>query len=308
MDRLDELQVLLEVMDAGSLAGAGRRLRRSPPAITRALAGLEARVGARLLERTTRRLRPTPAGEALAADARTLLQGYQALVREPAQGPLRGLLRVTAPVVFGRRHVAPLVVDFLERHPDVAVDLVLDDRELNLVAEGFELAVRIGRLADSGLRARRVGWVRQVLVAAPAYLRRHGAPRRPADLAGHALVAASLRLPEWRFGSGPRQQVVRLRPRLLVNGVEAALVAVRAGLVLGRALSYQVAEELEAGTLVRVLPEFEPPALPVQLVVPGGPHLSRRAAAFRELAAGELARLEVLRGERPGAGAALAQR
>ncbi|MFO0585064.1 MAG: LysR family transcriptional regulator [Anaeromyxobacter sp.] len=298
MDRLDELLAFVTVIDAGSLAAAGRKLRRSPPAMTRALAALEARAGARLVERTTRRLRPTPAGQAFAAHARALLSGYGELLREGEGGVPRGLLRVTAPLVFGRRHVAPALVEFLAANPEVKADLVLDDRPLDLVGEGFDVAVRIGRLADSGLVARRVGAVRQVIVASPAYLARHPAPRTPADLARHDVVLSSQRLPEWRFGGGPRGRAVRLEPRLLVNGVEAGLVAVKAGHAIGRALSYQVSDDIAAGALVRLLREFEPPALPVQLVVPGGRHLPRRVAAFRDHAARALSRLEVLRAER----------
>jgi DNA-binding transcriptional LysR family regulator len=165
MDRLDELTVLVAVLEAGSLAAASRRLRRSPPSITRALAALEDRVGARLVERTTRRLAATEAGRTLAGQARAVLAGYADAVRDANEAPLRGTLRVTAPVVFGRRHVTPVAIAFLDAHPAVAVDLVLADRNLDLVEEKLDAAVRIGPLADSSLVARRVGEVRRVLVA-----------------------------------------------------------------------------------------------------------------------------------------------
>ncbi len=295
MDRIDELQAFIAVLDAGSLVAAGRRLKRSAPAMTRAIASLEKRVGTRLLERTTRRLRATSAGEALAAGGRGLLSAYEELVRADERAELNGQVRVTAPRVFGQRHVAPLVVEFLDAHPKLSVDLLLDDREVNLVAEGVDLAVRIGRLADSGLIARRLGSVRRVLVAAPAYFEHRAMPLTPSDLLGHELVVSSHGLPEWRFGRPARERVVRLKPRFTVNSVEAALVAIRAGRAIGRALSYQVAEALESGTLLRVLPQFEPPALPVQLLVSGKAHRSARVAAFGSFVASRLATLEVLR-------------
>src|ERR1700712_5799554 len=151
MDRLDELAVLVAVFETGSLTAAGRRLRRSPPAVTRTLAALEQRVGTRLVERTTRRLAPTEAGLALATRARAMLDLYREAMQAPAQTALRGRLRVTAPVVFGRRHVTPCVLAFQAEHPDLRVELELADRNLDLVEDGLDVAVRIGRLADSGL-------------------------------------------------------------------------------------------------------------------------------------------------------------
>ncbi len=288
MDRLEELEAFVAVVDAGSLAAAGRQLRRSAPAMTRALAGLEARTGVRLIERTTRRLHTTAAGEELATGIRALLHEYQSLVSQVADGPLRGVIRVTAPLVFGQRHVTPAVVSFLQQHPLVHIDLVLDDRERNMVGEGLDVAVRIGALSDLGLVARKVGAVRRVLVATPVYLAQHPSLRSPADLQKHVLVSSSLRLLEWRFQKGGKTQVLRFRPRLLVNGVESSLVAIHAGFGVGRALSYQVSDALRQGTLVRVLPEFEPPALPVQVVFPrevktGGPRAAFRQHLVRQL-------------------------
>lgn len=296
MDRLDELTVLVTVLDSGSLAAASRRLRRSPPSITRALAALEDRVGARLVERTTRRLTPTEAGRSLAAQARAVLGAYAEAVRDAADAPARGTVRVTAPVVFGRRHVTPLVATFLDAHPAVTVDLVLADRNLDLVDEGLDVAIRIGRLADSSLLARRVGEVRQMLVAAPSYLAARGSPHTPADLAAHdAIFSASRPVPiEWRFRDAARTRIVRLAPRLLVNEVEAALVAARLGRGIATALSYQVADDFAAGTLVRLLPDHEPPPVPVQLVTPGGRHMAPRVRAFLDHAAQALGTLEAI--------------
>ena len=300
MDRLDELQAFTAILDAGSLAGAARRLRRSPPAVTRALSALEERVGARLIERTTRRLAPTEAGRRLAEQARGLLANYDEAMRElgTVGAALRGVLRVTAPLVFGRRHVTPVVAAFLDAHPGVQIDLVLNDRDLDLIEENLDVAVRIGRLADSGLVARRVGAVRRMLVASPDYLARRGTPVAPTDLAGHDLAFVSGRpvAPEWRFAGvdGGREQVVRVTPRLSVNDVDAMLLALRLGRGIGRALSYQVADDLAAGRLVRLLREFEPPALPVQLVVQSATRMTPKVRAFLDHAAARLSALAVI--------------
>jgi DNA-binding transcriptional LysR family regulator len=296
MDRLDELALLIAVLDAGSLAGAARRLRRSPPAVTRALVALEDRIGLRLVERTTRRLSATEDGRLLADRARALLADYDAMTSHNAGAPLRGLLRVTAPVQFGRRHVAPLVDSFLDANPALRIELVLNDRNIDLVEDGLDVAVRIGALADSSLLARRVGQVRSVLVASPGYLAAHGTPRSPTELSDHATIFGTTRSGslEWRFGSGGRGTTVRVNPRLLVNEVEAQLLAVRAGRGIARLLSYQVADDLASGALVVLLPEYEPPPLPVQLVSTGGGHMAPRVRAFLDHATEALRALPVI--------------
>jgi len=299
VDRLDELATFVAILDAGSLAAAGRKLRRSPPAVTRALAALEERLGTRLVERT-RRLAPTEAGRRLAEQARRLLADHDELVREAAGAEIapRGLLRVTAPVVFGRKYVTPLVATFLGLFPAVGVELVLSDRNLDLIEEGLDAAVRIGRLADSGLVARRVGELRRVLVASPAYLAARSVPREPRDLAGHnAVLVSSRSVPlEWRFRSAEgRERVVRPVPKLVVNEVEAVLVAARAGLGVAAALSYQVADDLAAGALVRLLAGWEPPPLPVQLMVPSARHVPPRVRAFLDHMTRHLGALDVIR-------------
>jgi DNA-binding transcriptional LysR family regulator len=296
MDRLDELAVLVAVIDQGSLIRAAHRLRRSAPAVTRALAALEARVGVRLVERTTRRLAPTEAGRALADRARALLGEYDSAVAGLSDAPLRGLLRVTAPQQFGRRHVASLVASFLDVFPELRVELVLNDRNLDLIEEGIDVAVRIGPLSDSGLLVTRVGEVRRVVVASPAYLATRGAPRKPADLAGHdTIFGTAIAGPlEWRFGPPKRATVIRLSPRLLVNETEAQLVAARAGRAIARVLSYQVADDLASGTLVRLLRDFEPPALPVQLVAPSRSRMPPKSRAFLDYAAKSLRGLRVI--------------
>lgn len=300
MDRLDELAVLVAVVDHGSLVAAARRLRRSPPAVTRTLSALERRIGTRLVERTTRRAAPTEAGKAVAQSARALLGAYGTAVNPASSAPpIRGLIRVTAPLQFGRRHVVPLVSAFLSRFEETQVELVLHDRHLDLIEEGLNVAVRIGELADSTLMVRRVGEVRRVLVASPAYLARRTPPQRPADLAGHDTIFGTvLQGPvEWRFNSGKRLSAVRIAPRLLVNEVEAQLLAARAGSGIARVLSYQAADDLAAGRLVRLLQPFEPAPLPVQLVTVSRQHMLPKVRAFLDFAAAELDRLPVIHAE-----------
>jgi DNA-binding transcriptional LysR family regulator len=287
MDRLDELTIFVAIVEAGSLVSAARRLRRSPPAVTRALGSLEDRIGLRLVDRTTRRLAPTEAGTGLAERARALLADYEEMLAGTSQAPIRGVLRITAPVQFGRRHVAPIVSAFLNAYPDIRVELSLNDRNLDLIEEGLDLAVRIGPLADSSLVARQVGSVRRVVVASPAYLARRGVPRTPADLATHDTIFGMARSSarEWRFGPPRRGSVVRLSPRLLVDDVEAQLQAAQAGRGIARVLSYQVSDELAAGSLVRLLQDFEPAPLPVQLVTLSRTHMAPKVRAFLDSAA-----------------------
>jgi DNA-binding transcriptional LysR family regulator len=299
MDRFDELIVFIAILDAGSLAAAARRLRRSPPAVTRSLAALEQRVGTRLIERTTRRLSPTEAGQRLAAQARRLLSDYGDAVGKTDRqrdAPLSGLLRITAPTLFGRWHLASLVESFLDAHPRVQIELVLTNGDLDLIQERLDIAVRIGALADSGLVARQVGHVRGVVFGTPEYLTRRGRPRTPRDLLKHDIVFISRRPSpiEWRFRVSGQNRAVRLAPRLMVTDVEVMLNAVKAGRGIGRTLSYQVADDFSSGALERLLPEFELPSRPVQLVIPSARHMLPTVRAFLDHASKELDVLRVI--------------
>ncbi|ANJ95267.1 LysR family transcriptional regulator [Serratia plymuthica] len=293
MDRLDELAIFVAVIQHGSLAAAGRKLRRSAPAITRAIASLEQRFGARLVERTTRRLAPTEAGLRLAERARLLLHDYDSAVLDTADSQLSGMLRVTSPVQFGRKHVAPLVMAFLDRYPQMQIEMVLNDRNLDLIDEGLDVAVRIGHQQDSSRVARRLGQVSRVTVASPAYLARRGEPKHPAQLTDHDTIVGTQRasLREWRFGPQENGERVRLTPRLLINEVETQLLAVRAGKGIARLLSYQVADDLAAGTLVRLLPAYEPLPMPVQLVAQNVQRMPLKVRTFWDYAWQELSRL-----------------
>src|SRR5512143_543519 len=188
MDRLDELAIFVRIVEEGSLVRAASRMRRSPPAITRALAQLEERIGLRLIDRTTRRLAPTEAGRALYGKAHALMADYEAATIAAPDAPVRGVLRITAPVQFGRRHIAPIVARFLDAHDGVEVELLLNDRNIDLIDEGVDVALRIGGLEDSTLTARRVGHVKRLWVASPAYLKRRGVPHAPGDLVHHEAI------------------------------------------------------------------------------------------------------------------------
>ena len=286
MDRLHALRVFIEVAEAGSFAAAARRLGLSPPAVTRAVAALEAALGARLLHRTTRALHPTETGARYLDDTSRILAALDdadRTARGEATEP-RGRIVVLAPAIFGRRHVAPLLADVLARHPAMQAELRLADRIVNLVEEGADLAIRIGRLADSTLVARRLGATRRLLVAAPAYLDRRGVPQRPEDLARHELIGVETAfLPaEWRFWTTVHARPAT--PRFVTDSGEAALAAARAGLGVAPALGYQVADDLAAGTLHAVLASAEPPPLPVQAVFPSARLLPAKARVFIEAA------------------------
>lgn len=302
MDRLEELRLFVTVIESGSLAAAGRRMGHSPPAVTRGLAGLEERLGVRLLERTTRRLAPTEAGRALAEHARRLLGDYAeatAAAAGTATQP-RGRLRIAAPLVFGRRHVAPIVSEFLAAQPQVTADLALADRSMDLLEEGIDVAVRIGPLADSGLVARRVGQVRRLVAASPAWIAAHGLPADPQALADTPAVVFASRAtpPEWRFHAPDGAAFnVRVTPRFAVNEATAAIGAAIAGHGPIAALSYQLAQPLADGRLVRLLRDWEGPAMPVHLVIPSARLMPARVRAFLDFAAPRLAALPVLRAD-----------
>lgn len=300
MDRLDEFAIFVRIVEEGSLARAALRLRRSAPAVTRALAALEDRIGVRLIDRTTRRLAPTEAGRALYERARAVVADYEAAAAGAREAPVRGLLRITAPVQFGRRHVAPLAARFLDRHDGVEIELMLNDRNVDLIEEGIDVAVRIGVLADSSLVARPVGHVWRQWVASPAYVAGHGTPREPADLARHeALLGTSRGAMEWTFGGRRRGAPAHLAGRLRVDDVETRLCLAREGRGIAQFLSYQVAEDLAAGRLVRLLHRFEPQPLPVQLVTKGRAHRAPKIDAFVDFAARKLSALSVLHPDRP---------
>lgn len=298
MDRLTELATFITVVDQGGFAAASRYLRRSPPTITRIVADLEARVGVKLLERTSRRCTPTEAGRRLAEHARNLIADYEQAVSVATGESVapRGLVRLTAPYFFGREHVAPAVMRFVDTHDGMFAELDLSDRPQDLVLAGFDLAVRIGPISDKTLKVRRIGFVRQVIVASPEYLARRGEPATPEALRKHDLVQHGSQFDApWRLQGPTGEVTVRMLPRFTVNQADAALAAARAGRGLVTALSYQVNDDLAAGKLVCVLESFEPDPLPVQLIWPDGRDRLRRVRMMIDHLVKELQGLDVLR-------------
>jgi DNA-binding transcriptional LysR family regulator len=288
VDRLNLINVFVAVVDARGFAGAARKLSVSPPVVTRAINELESHLGARLLTRTTRVVRLTEAGARYVEDCRRIVAELAEAddAVSGLHGAPRGRLTLTAPVLFGAEFVTPIVTEYLTRHPAVSVSCWFLDRLVNMVDEGVDVAVRIGELPDSSMQAIRVGQVRRVICASPAYLALHGAPQRPDDLLMHSIVSASgiTPTPEWRLVENGAPCVVKLQPRLTTTTNDSAVVAALSGFGLTRLLSYQVAEHLRHGRLQTVLSEFEPAALPVHLVHREGRYASLKARSFLDLA------------------------
>lgn len=277
-------------VDRGSLSAAAQVLRRSPASITRAIDALEERVGTPLLRRTTRSLGLTEAGDRYLVVARRVLADLEEaeLATNASASEPQGLLTVTAPVAFGSLHVQPIVDDFLGAQPNVRAKVLLVDRVVGLEEEGIDVAVRIGRLPDSALLATPLGSVRRVVVASPKYLAKHGRPRVPGDLTKHRCISSTGVTPHdsWTFGAGAgsRARRVRIEPVLSVNLTGAAIAAAAHGVGVTCALSYQVATQLESGTLVRLLGTFEPVPMPVHILRTPTSARTAKVRAFVDLA------------------------
>jgi len=292
MDRFESMSVLLAVVEAGSFSGAGRRLRQPVPTVSRKVAELEARLKARLLTRSTRRIALTEAGQSYVTACRRILEDVLEAERAAAgeyRAP-RGELVLTAPIVFGRLHVLPVLAAFLAAYPEVTVRMELADRPLDLIDEHLDLAVRIGEPPERRLIAIPVGEVRSVVCGSPAHFAQHGVPAHPDELARHPCIAfAGLSgAHSWVFSVDGAAHPVRIHPRLIVNTAEAALDAAVAGVGLTRVLSYQAAEAVKAGGLRPVLQRFEPQPLPVSLLYRGAPPLALKLRAFLDFAAPRL--------------------
>lgn len=283
------MRVFVAALDTGSLSAAARRLRRSPAAVSRAIDALEAQVGVQLLHRTTRTLRPSEAGARYYTACRRLLADLEEadLLAAGDGATPRGVLTLTGPQVSGPRMLRPVLDAFLDAHPAVTARLLLLDRHVNLVEEGVDIGLRIAHLPDSSLVAVRVGEVRRILCAAPDYLQRAAPIRSLSDLSEHACIAMTVFGTEaWSFqttAAGPAQQV-RIAPRLTVNTVEAAAASAVEGRGLMRAFSYQVAQELEDGRLVEVLPGLDLARAPVHLLAPEGRLSVPKVRAFFDFA------------------------
>ncbi len=287
MDKLRAMQVFVRIADSGSLTAAADALGMSAPAVVRSLAALERGVGVRLLNRTTRRSSLTDEGREYLERCKRVLTEVEAAdaVLSARRVEPRGLLRLTAPVTYGRMHVAPLLAGLTARHPGLEIELLLVDRVVDLVEEGMDAGVRIGHLAHSSLVAVRLEETRRVICAAPAYLRRRGLPRVPQDLAAHRTILFSglTAAAEWSFGAKPVTRIP-IRPFFRTNQFDAALDCCLRGLGCAQFLSYQVDHLIVSGKLRRLLEDFEPPPVPVQLVYPHARLLSSNVRAFADAA------------------------
>jgi DNA-binding transcriptional LysR family regulator len=292
MNRLESMRVLLSVVDAGSLSAAGRHLGMPLATVSRKITQLEAHLKARLLTRSTRQLALTEAGREYVAACRRILDDLHAAERTVAgeyHAP-RGEIVVTAPVVFGRLHVLPIICEFLRLYPEVNARLALGDRIVNLLEDRVDLALRMGELPDSGLTATTLGKIRRVVCASPAYLTAHGIPRHPRDLGDHQCISFELlaAADEWRFQIDSREVAVQVRSRLVVNTAEAAVDAAIAGAGISCVLSYQAAPAVRAGQLKLLLRDFEPAAIPVSFLYAGRGALPLKLRALLDFAAPRL--------------------
>lgn len=288
MDRLDAMSILIEVVDAGSLSAASRRLDIPLATVSRKVNDLETHLKTRLLNRTTRQLSLTEAGAAYVASCRRILEevGEAERAATGEYAAPRGYLVVTAPMVFGRLHVAPVLADFLAHYPQIDARLFLTDRHTHMLEEHIDVAVRVGSLPDSALMAMNIGQLRLVTCASPAYLSSRGAPTTPEDLTQHACVAfdglTSTRT--WDFHVGKNVRPVQIRPRLVTNTAESAVDSASLGVGITRVLSYQAAASVREGKFQLLLAEFEPPPLPISLVHTGQLPVPLKLRAFLDFA------------------------
>ncbi len=289
-----ELETFVAVAEAGGFNAGARRLNRSAPTVTRLIASLEARLGTRLFTRTTRQIALTEAGQRLLQDASRLMEDLaraEAAATGAHEEP-QGVLSLTAPVIFGRRYIAPLLRSFIDAHPRVTARAVFVDRIVNLIEEGFEVAVRIGDLPDSSLTSVRVGEVRRMVVASPRYLAAHGSPQRLEDLAHHRVASPSIsgRPEDWVFVAGNRKVTLPVAPALVGNAIDLSIEAALDGWAITRVLSYQVADALRRGDVVEILREFDDRHLPVHLVHAEGRLRAAKIRTFVDHAARALRR------------------
>ncbi len=292
MDRFHELRVFIAVADHGGLAKAAAVIHSSPPAVTRTIASLEERLGVRLFDRTTRSLRLTEPGIKFLDDARRLLGDLETAEQEIAgqSNVVSGNLTITTSLTFGRAMLQPIVMDFIDANPRINVSLLLFDRVVDLIDEGFDLAIRIANLPDSSLVSRHVGDIRRMLVASPAYLSRHGSPKTPEDLKIHTIIGQTALMPnrEWRYFKAGKPARITLPIRLEINDAHACISAAEHGKGITIALSYMMTDAIREGRLVPVLNEFRPPPVPVNLIYAQRRIVAPKIRAFIDFAAPRL--------------------
>lgn len=284
MDRFQEMQIFMAVSEEEGFAAAARRLNISPPSVTRAIAAMEERIGTQLLSRTTRSLHLTEAGQRYLEDCRRILSEVDE-AEEAAAGSYSipcGHLTVTASVLFGELYIAPLLAEYLDLFPSVHLNALLVDRVVSMVDEGIDVAIRIGHLHESNQQAIKVGEVRQVICGSPGYFERYGRPGHPGELSSANIVmsSASHLLSDWQFVHDGNALSFRFAPRLVVTANQAAINIACLGWGITRVLSYQVASQVAAGKLEIVLQDFEPPALPIQVVYQKGSRVPAKVRTF----------------------------
>lgn len=292
MDRIDAMTTLIAAVDGGSLSAASRNLGMPLATVSRKVSELEAHLRTKLVIRTSRKLMLTEPGRAYVAASRRILEEIDETERAASgeYGAPQGHLTITAPIMFGRLHVEPVVLAFLQAYPDIQARLILADHVVNLVDDHIEVAIRIGRLPDSAMVATRLGTIRRVACASPDYLAKRGTPETLEMLADHDCVMFEglYSSTVWNFGCGERAATVPIKPRFAVNTADAAIAAAVAGTGITRVLSYQVADALAAGELRLVLEPFEPEPLPVHLVYPAQSLLPLKLRAFLDFSAPRL--------------------
>jgi DNA-binding transcriptional LysR family regulator len=292
VDRLNAMTVVVTVGETGSLSAAARQLAMPLPTVSRKVADLETHLGARLFNRSTRRLTLTDAGQAYVVDCKRILEDVSIAERSAAGefSTPKGDLVISAPVVFGRLHVLPAITAFLAEFPEVNVRLLLGDRWVNLLEDHVDLAVRIGALVDSNLVATRCGTTRRVLCGSPEYFATHAQPRRPADLSVHRCIAfeGPTAADHWEFSVDQKDVSIPIRPKLIVNTAETAIDAAIAGVGVTRVLGYQVSAAVAAGDLAIVLKRFEPAPLPISVVYTAQRRLPLKVRAFLDFAVPKL--------------------
>ena len=287
MDKLHLMTVFVAVAEEESFAAGARRLAMSPPAVTRCIASLEASLGVKLLDRTTRYVRVTEAGQRYFDDARRIIaeveEADDAVIGINAEP--KGHLIITAPVLFGSMYVTPVVVEYLERFPEMKVTALFLDRVVNLIEEGVDVAIRIGQLPDSSMKAQKIGSVRPILCASPVYLKKNGQPKHPKELLQHITIASSIVNPstEWKFLEKNTPLTVRTRPRLVVTSFDAAIEAARCGFGIIRQMSYQISRHLATGDLKVLLKQYELPPVPIHVLHREDRYKSARVRTFVDM-------------------------
>lgn len=285
MDKLRALETFIAVADSNSFVAAARKLNMSAPSVTRLIGDLETELGVILLLRTTRQVTLTDVGQRYLEDAKAALADLEAAdeAAQGAHGKPKGIINITAPTMFGKLHVTPIITDYLYRYPEVSVNGMFVDRVVNMIDEGIDVSIRIGELQDSSLMATRVGSVQLQICGSPDYFKTHSIPQKPSDLADHQTIGLSLGnfQMDWRFSD---DELIKVNHRLVFNSIPAAINAAKSNWGLVRVISYQIGQELQEGTLQTVLHDYAPAPIPIHVVHGQGRRASAKVRAFVDLA------------------------